>query len=245
MGRYIVPVLSDAQLKLSLIVPTYQEADNIQEFLAQTCQVLEREIPGKYEVIVVDDESPDGTWRLAHQMTSRYPAIHVMRRKGERGLAKAVVRGYQAAKGELLATINADFQHPPQVLAAMLHQAQQSEVVVASRFCPGAGTGDWPLERLFLSFAAVRTGKLLLPNVFSGITDPLSGYYLFRRSVIDGIELAPMGFKTLIEILARGRARSVTECPYEMRSRRRGSSKATFESSLSFLKQLRHLRDAA
>lgn len=240
-----MPVLPDTQLKLSLIVPTFQEADNIQEFLAETCAVLDTQVPGCYEVIVVDDESPDGTWLLANQMSARLPLIRVMRRKGERGLAKAVIRGYQTASGELLGTINADFQHPPQVLAAMIQQARQADVVVASRFCPGAGTGDWPLERLFLSIAAVQAGKLLLPDVFSGITDPLSGCYLFHRTVIDGIELSPMGFKTLIEILARGRAETVVECPYEMRTRRHGTSKATLESSFSFLKQLRQLRDAA
>jgi dolichol-phosphate mannosyltransferase len=240
-----VPVLTDTRLKLSLIVPTFQEADNIQDFLVETCAVLDHELPGHYEVIVVDDESPDGTWLVANQMASILPAVRVMRRKRERGLAKAVVRGYQVATGELLGTINADFQHPPQVISALVRKAHEADVVVASRFCHGAGTSDWPLHRLFLSVGAIHAGELLLPGVFNGLTDPLSGCYLFHRSVIDGIELSPLGFKTLIEILARGRAQTVLECPYEMRARRRGTSKASFESSFTFLKQLRNLRNAA
>jgi dolichol-phosphate mannosyltransferase len=240
-----VPVLPDTQLKFSLIVPTFQEAGNIQDFLVETCAVLDRELRLRYEVIVVDDESPDGTWLLANRMTSKLPAVRVMRRKGERGLAKAVIRGYQAARGELLGTINANFQHPPQVITALIRKAHEADVVVASRFCPGAGTGDWSINRLLLSIGAVQAGRLLLPEVFSGLTDPLSGCYLFHRDAIDGLELAPLGARTLIEILARGRARTVVECPYEMRARRRGSRKPTFESPLAFLKHLRNLRNAA
>jgi dolichol-phosphate mannosyltransferase len=241
-GKFILPVLPGPSRKLSLIVPTYQEANNIQEFLFETCRILDSSLPGQYEVIVVDDDSPDGTWLRASQTMGKLPGVRVMRRKGERGLASSVIRGYQAAGGEVLGTINADFQHPPSALTAMIEKTRIAEIVVASRFCEGGGTGDWPQDRLLMSRAACQAGKWMLPTVFSELTDPLSGFYLFRRTVIEGIELNPMGFKTLIEILARGRGRSVAECPYEMRSRRSGASKATIESSLSFLLQLRQLQ---
>jgi dolichol-phosphate mannosyltransferase len=241
-GRYVVPSLTGTRNKLSLIVPTYQEAGNIEQFLVDLCAVLDRELPLQYEILVIDDDSPDGTWRrVAHSM-GRYPAIRMIRRSGERGLASAVVRGYQVATGEILGTINADFQHPPQTLAGMIRSCREADVVVASRFCAGGGTGDWPQDRLMMSRAAFQAGKLMLPEVFAGLTDPLSGFYLFRRTVIEGIELFPTGFKTLIEILARGRARNITECPYTMNARRNGRSKATLESSLSFLLQLRRLQ---
>lgn len=241
-GKFVVGKLAKPACKLSIVVPTYQEAGNIQDFLTETCSILDRELPSQYEVIVVDDDSPDGTWLIAAQSHARYPGVRMMRRIGERGLAGAVIRGYQVAMGEILGTINADFQHPPAVLARMIELARNADVVVASRFCNGGGTTDWPQDRLLMSRAAFQAGKLFLPNVFSGLSDPLSGLYLFQRTVIEGIKFSPMGFKTLIEVLARGRARRIAECPYEMHSRRSGSSKATIESSLLFLKQLRLLQ---
>jgi dolichol-phosphate mannosyltransferase len=166
----------------------------------------------------------------------------VIRRTGERGLATAVTRGYQAAQGEILGTINADFQHPPEVLEAMIDRARESDIVVASRFCAGGGTGDWQLKRLLMSRVAHMTGKAILPNLFSCLSDPLSGCYLFRRTVMEGIPMSPTGFKTLIEIMARGRATSISECPYEMEARRKGASKATLSSLFSYLRQLRQLK---
>src|SRR5271170_5236200 len=115
-GRFVVPFLPRARRKLSLIVPTYREADNIQDFLFELCAVLDSKLPSAYEVIVVDDNSPDRTWTRAAQTMAKLPAVRVMRRLSEQGLASAVVRGYQVAGGEVLGTINADFQHPPQVL---------------------------------------------------------------------------------------------------------------------------------
>jgi dolichol-phosphate mannosyltransferase len=167
-----------------------------------------------------------------------------MRRKSERGLASAVFRGFQMARGDVLGTINADFQHPPEVLGCLIERMEEADIAVASRYCKGGGIGDWPEERLMLSRAAIHTGRLVLPRVFAGLTDPLSGFYLFRRHVISGVALSPIGFKSLIEILARGRAEKIVECPYEMRARCCGKSKATFESSLDFLRQLRRLQTA-
>lgn len=241
-GRFIVPVLSKPRKKFSLIIPTYQEAANIQKFLFEVCAVLDRALPSQYEVIVVDDDSPDGTWMKAAQAFEKLPAVRLIWRPGERGLAGAVIRGYQVATGDVLGTINADFQHPPRVLGEMIELTRNADIVVGSRFCPGGSTGDWPQDRLLMSRAAFQAGKLMLPEVFSGLTDPLSGLYLFRRTVIEGIELTPIGFKTLIEILVKGRGGKLAECPYEMQSRQSGTSKATIKSSLAFLKQLQRLR---
>jgi dolichol-phosphate mannosyltransferase len=242
-GKFVVPVLSHPARKLSLIVPTYQEAGNIEDFLLETRQVLDRELPSQYDVIVVDDDSPDRTWMRVARMQTHDPALRLIRRRGERGLAGAVLRGYQVATGEILGTINADFQHPPQVLQDMIRLTQNTDLVVASRFCQGGSVGDWPPDRLLMSRVAFKTGKLILPEVFNEVTDPLSGCYLFRRSVIEGIEFSPLGFKTLIEILARGRATRITECPYRMQPRRSGRSKATLGNSFAFLKQLHRMRD--
>jgi dolichol-phosphate mannosyltransferase len=240
-GPFVVPALSAPGPRLSLIVPAYQEAENIGQLLVDVCAVLDRFASLRYEVIVVDDNSPDGTWRIACQMAVIFPAVRVIRRTGEKGLASSVIRGYQAATGEILGTINADLQHPPSVLGSLLESIAGADVAVASRFCQGASTGEWPQERLWLSRAAYRAGKLMLPKIFSSLTDPLSGFYLLRRRIIEGVPLDPIGFKTLIEILAKGRAASVAECPYRMEPRRKGESKATIPSSLSYLLQLKRL----
>lgn len=245
-GPFVVPVLPTApgspKKLLSLIIPTFQEAENIQDLLSEVCSILDLDAALKYELIVVDDDSPDGTWSRAAQMALTHPAIRVIRRTAEVGLASAVIRGYQAATGDILGTINADLQHPPSVLPSLLQCLQRADIAVASRFCAGGGTGEWSQERLLLSRAAFQAGRLMLPKVFAGLMDPLSGCYLFRRTVIDGRTLAPMGFKTLIEILARGRAATVAECPYQMEPRRRGISKVTIPSSVSYLRQLRQLQ---
>jgi dolichol-phosphate mannosyltransferase len=227
--------------RVSIIVPTFQEAQNIGPFLSELCQVLDRAAPD-HEVLVVDDDSADETWRHASEFAEAFPAVRVIRRKGESGLASAVIRGYQAASGEILGTINADFQHPTEVLGAMIERIREADLVVASRFCEGGGTGDWAKDRLLMSRAAFQAGRLLLPNVFSDLTDPLSGFYLFRRKVIEGVTFQPVGFKTLIEILARGNVRNAVECPYQMQSRQRGKSKAKLQTFLSFLNQLQRLQ---
>jgi dolichol-phosphate mannosyltransferase len=241
-GPFVVPALPVASKRLSLVVPTFQEAENVQELLDEVCSILDRDASLTYEVIVVDDDSPDGTWSRAARMALTHPAIRVIRRTGESGLATAVIRGYQAATGQILGTINADLQHPPSVLPRLLETLLRADVAVASRFCAGGGTDRWSADRLLLSRTAFQAGRLMLPKIFAGLTDPLSGCYLFQRTVIEGLPLAPMGFKTLIEILARGRAASVAECPYQMEPRRRGISKVTIPTSLSYLLQLRQLQ---
>ncbi|MFM6059285.1 MAG: glycosyltransferase, partial [Microcystis aeruginosa] len=101
-------------LKLSLVIPTYNERDNVIPLVENLSQLLDRKIPGQYELIIVDDDSPDRTWELASKLTPDYPQLRVMRRQGEKGLASAVVRGWQGSRGEILGVIDGDLQHPPE-----------------------------------------------------------------------------------------------------------------------------------
>ena len=231
-----------ADLSLSLVVPTFQESANIREFLSALCRVLDGSLSSPYEVIVVDDDSPDRTWEIAAQMTAEHPQIRVVRRRGERGLASAVIHGWQAARGEILGTINADFQHPPEILVAMLQETGRADLVVASRYREGGGVGDWEVLRRVASRGARLLGRLFLPHVFGRVSDPLSGCFLFHRSVIAGVRFRPSGYKTLIEVLARGRVGRIAECPYEMQRRRRGRSKVDAMQYWQYLAQLWRLR---
>jgi dolichol-phosphate mannosyltransferase len=244
-GLLMVPRLSSHQVRFSLIVPTFNERDNIADFLATVREVLDAALGKDYEVIVVDDDSPDGTGQIAAKIALEYPQLRVARRSGETGLARAVIRGWQLAGGELLGTINADFQHPPAVLASMLDQVGKADIVVASRFAEGGGLGDWAMHRRINSHVAHRLGRMILPRAFRRTSDPLSGCYIFRREAIEGVELHPMGFKTLMEILVRGNFERVREVSYEMRSRRRGSSKLRMRHWFDYMFHLLRLRWAA
>jgi dolichol-phosphate mannosyltransferase len=104
-----------AAIHLSIVLPTYNESKNIREMVSRLTRVLDGAYPGAYEIIVVDDDSPDRTWELAQSLTDQYPQLRVMRRQQERGLSTAVIRGWQAARGELLGVIDADLQHPPEI----------------------------------------------------------------------------------------------------------------------------------
>ena len=233
-----------AEIGLSLVVPPYNECANIGGFLPVLHAVLDFAVGEDYEVIVVDDDSPDRTWELVAGLLPRFPQLRLVRRQSERGLSSAVIRGWQAGRGTVLGTINADFQHPPEVLARMLASIQGTDLVVASRYCDGGGLGDWTMHRRGLSRGAQWLGQWLLPEVFARASDPLSGCYLVRRSAIAGVLLRPAGYKTLIEILARGRIDRIAECGYEMRARREGASKVTWRQYAQYLGHILRLRRA-
>ncbi len=127
-GAHAVAPLDETEgpiLHLSLILPTYNESKNIREMISRLTPILDEAFPGDYEIIVVDDNSPDRTWELAQSLANEYPQLRVMRRQGERGLSTAVIRGWQASRGEILAVIDADLQHPPEVTLGLAHEMRR------------------------------------------------------------------------------------------------------------------------
>jgi dolichol-phosphate mannosyltransferase len=233
----------EAQIRLSLIVPTYNESRNLEELLRQLTAVLEPCLAGEYEILVVDDDSPDGTWAVAMRLSERWPAVRVMRRRSEKGLSTAVIRGWQAARGETLAVIDADLQHPPEVLARLWEAIQAgADLAVASRHTEGGGVSDWSALRRLLSRGAQLLGLALLPSVVGRVSDPMSGYFMLRRAAIAGAELSPLGYKILIEVLGRGRIRTISEVGYVFRERLAGESKVTARLYADYLRHLLRLR---
>jgi len=245
-GPLVVPALenpSDALL-LSLVVPTLNERENIADFLAAVRHTLDAALSRRYEVIVVDDDSPDRTWEIAAGIAETFPELRVVRRRDEGGLAVAVIRGWQVARGPLLGTINADFQHPPDVLPRLLERVEGADLVVATRHGDGGGLGDWGLTRRITSWGAAQIGRVLLPEVYTRVSDPLSGCYLVRRRAIQNVALHPLGYKSLMEILVRGAIGEVHECGYEMRKRVRGQSKVHALHPLQYIRHVFRLRAA-
>jgi dolichol-phosphate mannosyltransferase len=244
-GPLRIEALGDdrAAVRLSLVIPTFNEAKNIGELVARLVRLLEPTLGESYELIVVDDNSPDRTWELAQGLTKTYPALHVIRREGERGLSTAVIRGWQAARGEVLAVIDADLQHPPEVTTALLAEIERgADLAVASRHISGGGVSDWSFVRRVLSRCAQLLGLALLPGVLGRVSDPMSGYFMLRRSAIQGATMHPLGYKILIEVLGRGRVRWVAEVPYVFRERTEGESKVTWRLYLDYLRHLARLR---
>jgi dolichol-phosphate mannosyltransferase len=230
---------------LSLVVPTLNERENIADFLAAVRHTLDAALPGHYEVIVVDDDSPDLTWEIAAGIAETFPELRVVRRRNEGGLAVAVIRGWQVAHGALLGTINADFQHPPDVLSRLLERTEGADLVVATRHGDGGGLGDWGLTRRITSWGAAKIGRVMLPQIYNRVSDPLTGCYLVRRESIQGVELKPLGYKSLMEILVRGEIGEVHECGYEMRKRVRGQSKVHALHPAQYIRHVFRLRAAA
>ena len=240
----VVPLgLGNSPILLSLVLPTYNESKNIPKIVNLLSQTLDQAIPNAYELIVVDDNSPDCTWEIAAELMPEYPQLRVMRRTEERGLSTAVIRGWQAARGEVLGVIDADLQHPPDLLLKLWGEiARGGDLAVASRHVEGGGVSDWSPIRRILSRGAQTLGLIILPEVIGRVSDPMSGYFMVRRSCIAGRTLSPVGYKILIEVVARGRVPWIGEVGYVFQERQEGESKVTSKQYVDYLRHLVRLR---
>jgi len=233
----------DRPILLSLVIPTYNEGKNVQKIVRLLSQQLDAALPEAYELIVVDDNSPDRTWEIAQEIMPDYPQLRVMRRVEERGLSTAVIRGWQAAMGEVLGVIDADLQHPPELLLKLWGEIKRGgDLAVASRHVEGGGVSDWSVIRRFLSRGAQTLGLIILPEVIGRVSDPMSGYFMVRRRCIAGRTLSPLGYKILIEVLARGRVPWIGEVGYVFQEREEGESKVTSKQYIDYLRHLVRLR---
>ncbi|WP_413160664.1 glycosyltransferase [Capilliphycus salinus ALCB114379] len=242
--QIVTPSPTDpSNIQLSLVVPTYCESENIQQTIAQLSQMLDRVLPDEYELIIVDDDSPDLTWKIALDLCCDYPQLRVMRRQQQRGLSTAVIRGWQVARGKILGVIDADLQHPPETVLNLIADINKgADLAVASRHVDNGGVSDWSLKRRFLSRGAQVLGLVILPGVLSRVSDPMSGYFLVRREAIAEQVLCPIGYKILIEILAQGKICWIAEVGYVFQERSEGASKVTWKQYFEYLQHLIRLR---
>ena len=228
---------------LSVVIPTYKERDNIENVVNILSGLLDQTIPGNYELIVVDDDSPDRTWEVAENLIPDYPQLRVMRRQEERGLSSAVIRGWQAARGSILGVIDGDLQHPPEVLTQLWQKIEQgADLAVASRHVEGGGVSSWSVIRRFLSRGAQVLGLVILPEVVGRVSDPMSGYFMVRRNAIANTTLNPIGYKILLEVIGRGQIGEIGEAGYIFRERTEGESKVTWKQYVDYIQHLIRLR---
>lgn len=218
-----------------MIVPTLREAENLRRLLPAVCGRLAEAARGGYEVVVVDDDSGDGTEAVVADVASRGWPVRLVVRKGERGLSSAVLRGFREATGEAFIVMDADLSHPPELLPAVVAALEEGmEVVLPTRYRRGGGAERWPLLRKLMSLAATLPARLLVP-----VSDPMSGYFAVRREVVEGVPLDPIGYKILLEILVKGRydRRRIREIPYVFRNRFLGASKLDSKVSAEYVVQ--------
>jgi dolichol-phosphate mannosyltransferase len=228
---------------LSIIVPTYNERGNIEQLIQILSSLLDKSLPSNYELIVVDDDSPDRTWEAALSLTNQHPHLKVMRRQDENGLSTAVIRGWQAARGDILGVIDGDLQHPPHTLLELLQAIQQgADLAVASRHVDGGGVSSWSFSRRFLSRGAQTLGLAILPSVLGRVSDPMSGYFMVRRNCIANNTLSPLGYKILLEIIGRGQIGKIVEVGYVFSERKEGESKVTWKQYVDYIRHLVRLR---
>jgi dolichol-phosphate mannosyltransferase len=219
-----------------MVMPTYNEKDRLAE-LVQALFAAASAAGLALELVVVDDNSPDGTGRIAEELAGTH-RMKVVHRSGKLGLGTAVVAGFGVASSDVVGVMDADFSHPPALVPRMMavFRETDADVLVASRYVPGGSTPNWPFKRRLLS----RIGCLLARGL-SPIRDAASGFFLIRRDIARGVAIKAGGFKILIELIVRGGPGRLVEVPYQFDDRELGESKMSMREAAGYLVQLKDL----
>ncbi|CUR51212.1 Dolichol-phosphate mannosyltransferase [Nitrosotalea devaniterrae] len=224
---------------LSIVIPTYNESKNIVKILDSLRAALTREMNA--EIIVVDDNSPDGTSQTveeyAKSSTNSGYSIQIIRRENKRGLSSAIVTGIERAKGDAVVVMDSDMSHPPQTIPQMVEELQSSDcdIVVASRYVKGGGVSGWPFKRKLISKGAT---KIAQHGLGIKIKDPMSGFFAFKRQIVNNIKFDAIGYKILLEILVKAKGAKVKEIPYTFINRTAGSSKLDLSVGVGYLQSI-------
>ena len=221
-------------LKFSFVVPTYNESGGI-ERLVKAVDAIFRENALDGELIVVDDNSPDGTGAIVDRLSADYP-VRCLHRPGKMGLSSGVIDGWKFARpdSEAVGAMDADFSHDANVVPKMVAALESGyDLAIGSRYVPGGGIENWPLRRKITSLVAIALAKPLTP-----VRDITSGFFLVKRAAIAGVDLDPIGFKIGLEVIAKAHYDRVVEIPYVFTDRVAGESKLNQKEIVNYLKQL-------
>ena len=219
-------------VEVSVIVPTYNEVENLPVLLERLRSVL---ADTGHEIIVVDDDSPDGTWRVARAEAVSDRSVRLIHRVGRRGLSSAVLEGMDAARGTIMAVLDADLQHDEAILPDLIAAVRsgRADVAIGSREAPGGSYGEFGPIRRLISFVGAKVASAVLGV---GVSDPMSGYFALSSERYAAVRptVTPRGFKILLDVLASGERPAVVEVGYGFRSRRSGETKLSGRVVLSF-----------
>jgi len=220
--------------KISVVIPTYNEAENIKKIIPRIDKILK---DYDYEILVVDDSSPDGTAKIAKRLSKQYP-VRVLKREKKLGLASAILHGFKNANGDVLGVIDADLQHPPEYMKEFIRAIEGGyDIAIGSRYIEGGRVEGWSWTRKMVSKGAIMLAKPLI----RGVKDPISGYFFLKKDVIEGVEFNPTGYKLSLEILVKGKWERAKEIPYTFKERRIGKSKLDKKEIFKYLKLLCNL----
>lgn len=222
---------------ISIVIPTYNESKNIIKMLDSLRTALTREMNA--EIIVVDDNSPDGTSKTVEEYAnSENPEcpIRIIRRENKQGLSSAIITGIERAKGDAVIVMDSDMSHPPQTIPKMVEELDSDcDIVVASRYVEGGSVSGWPFKRKLISKGAT---KIAQHGLGIKIKDPMSGFFAFKRHIVNNIKFDAIGYKILLEILVKARGAKVKEIPYNFIDRTTGSSKLDFSVGVGYLRSV-------
>lgn len=217
---------------VTVILPTYREVENLPVIIPRIHRAL-NEAGISHEVLVMDDDSPDGTYDRALELAGGYP-VRAVRRTSNRGLSPAVLDGFNEARGKIAVVMDADLSHPPESLPQLVAPVLEgrADVVVGSRNVPGGSAVDWPWFRRFVSW-----GASLLARPLTRMTDPTSGFMAVRLDLLPGVPLDPVGWKIVLETVVKTGGR-LEEIPIQFRDRELGESKLTTKQQIEYLRHL-------
>jgi dolichol-phosphate mannosyltransferase len=226
--------------QVSIIIPTYNESKNIIEVLKSIGEHLPKNLLA--EAIVVDDNSPDGTGKIVEDYLKEVKqkmgyTIDIIHRKAKSGLSSAILRGVQDAIGDIIVVMDSDFSHPPKIIPRLIDEIKRSrcDVAIASRYMSGGAIKGWTLKRKLLSSTATGIAKR---GLGISVSDPMSGFFAFRKRIIEGLKFDAIGYKMLLEILVKTKGVKVMEIPYTFTNRMRGSSKLDSSTMLDYAKSV-------
>jgi len=232
--------LAQNKAEVSIIIPTYNESENIVQVLKSIGEHIPKDIAT--EAIVVDDNSPDGTGKIVEdyindaQNKTGY-TIDVIHRKTKSGLSSAILEGIQHSSGETVVVMDSDFSHPPKIIPQLIEEIKISkyDIAIASRYTEGGEVSGWSTKRKLISKTAKGIAKAGL-----GVneSDPMSGFFAFRRKILEGIKLDAIGYKMLLEILVKTKGAKVKEIPYTFTNRTHGSSKLDSSTMLDYVRSV-------
>lgn len=222
---------------ISVIVPTYNERNNILDLIRQIEEVFSGAAVPDFEIIVMDDDSPDGTASLV--LESGDSRVRVVNRKDKvRGLSAAVIDGFKEATGDIIGVMDADLSHPPVLLPRLVGAVREGyNLAVGSRYVPGGGIRDWPFKRVLVSKVACW-----LARPVTSVKDPTSGFFFLKRAILENVPLNPLGFKIGLEVFVKSRHENkIKEVPYVFTDRKKGVSKFNLQIIVCYLQQLFYL----
>lgn len=212
--------------QISIIVPTYNESQNIIGILKSIGESIPKKIP--FETIVVDDNSPDGTGGIVEEYVAGMreianSTVNVIHRRAKRGLSSAILSGIRQAAGDTIVVMDSDMSHPPSIIPKLLDALKsRCDLAIASRYTAGGAIEGWNVRRRMLSRTATEVARR---GLGVDADDPMSGFFAFKRKIIQDLKFDAIGYKMLLEILVKARGASVAEIPYTFTDRRFGRSK--------------------